>query len=293
MGFSAIEWVVFFLIVYFLIAPTYSAFVFTRPPRLRISFRKPSDLGFTYQPATFTSSDGAEMAGWYLPSQNGAAVILLHGHSANRLGVLFHMEILARAGFGVLLFDLRAHGSSEGKRFMRGKLLVDDVLGALSYLRRQPELTAGHIGIMGVSIGGMLALQAAAVSQEIRAVAADGPSPAAVVDLMPPRSARHWLNVPRNLLHERVTGWLTRAQPLPSALSIMPRIAPRPLLLISTGSSNEQWLVRRLYDAAREPKSLWEIPKAQHGAGWRGGREEVYGERIVAFFSEALLADGR
>ena len=36
--------------------------------------------------------------GWYIPSQNQAAIILLHGYGGNRLGLLGHAEFLARRG---------------------------------------------------------------------------------------------------------------------------------------------------------------------------------------------------
>jgi hypothetical protein len=69
---------------------------------------------------------------------------------------------------------------------------------------------------------------------------------------------------------------------------VMPTIAPRPLLLISTGRREEQRLVRRFYEAAGEPKSLWEIPDADLAGGWRA-RPEEYAAKIVGFFDETLL----
>jgi hypothetical protein len=47
----------------------------------------------------------------------------------------------------------------------------------------------------------------------------------------------------------------------------IPQIAPRPILLISTGERGEQHVVRRFYELANEPKTLFEIPEARHGAG--------------------------
>jgi predicted acyl esterase len=56
------------------------------------------------------SSDGVTIQGWYVPSQNRAAVITYPGrHSAQR-----HAQFLARQGYGVLLLDRRGQGGSEG-----------------------------------------------------------------------------------------------------------------------------------------------------------------------------------
>ncbi len=38
-----------------------------------------------YEDVALTTSDGLRLSGWYIPSQNGAAVILLHGYGTNRI----------------------------------------------------------------------------------------------------------------------------------------------------------------------------------------------------------------
>ena len=45
------------------------------------------------------------LSGWYVPSRNGAVVILLHGYGNNRAQMWPRAEPLARAGYGVLLYD--------------------------------------------------------------------------------------------------------------------------------------------------------------------------------------------
>ena len=56
------------------------------------------------------TSDGVKLAGWYVPSRNGAAVIAFPGRS----GPLEHARMLARHGYGVLMLDMRGQGESEG-----------------------------------------------------------------------------------------------------------------------------------------------------------------------------------
>ena len=55
------------------------------------------------------------LSGWYVPSRNGAAVVLLHGAGSTRSAVLPHAVVLADDGFGVLLYDARGHGRSQGR----------------------------------------------------------------------------------------------------------------------------------------------------------------------------------
>jgi len=61
--------------------------------------------------------DGATLSAWTIRprSSNGTAVILLHGLSDNRLGMIGYAELLLGHGFSVLMPDARAHGASGGK----------------------------------------------------------------------------------------------------------------------------------------------------------------------------------
>jgi hypothetical protein len=126
---------------------------------------------------------------------------------------------------------------------------------------------------------------------EIRAVVADGPGFANVRDLPPPVSLLDRV--------QKIDGWIAfKFFELYSGMSAPPAvveeisdIAPRPILLISTGQGLEQRMSRYYYDNAGDPKTLWEIPETGHGGGL-GARPEEYEERIIAFFDKALLGDG-
>ena len=136
----------------------------------------PLDLSFEAVSVSFTGGDGLKMAGWFVPPQNGATIILLHGYGGNRTGMLWHAGILAEAGYGLLMYDERASGESEGEHRSYGWEDPADVSGALDYLSSLPNVDPGKIGIAGCSIGGQIALQGAAHYPQIGAVWADGPS---------------------------------------------------------------------------------------------------------------------
>ncbi|HET9869134.1 MAG TPA: hypothetical protein VFR02_01375, partial [bacterium] len=74
----------------------------------------PKADGLAYQDAAFTAADGVPLKGWWLPSaapgKARGTVILTHGVFKNREQVLARAEFLARAGYQVLLFDLRGCG---------------------------------------------------------------------------------------------------------------------------------------------------------------------------------------
>lgn len=54
-------------------------------------------------------------------------VILLHGLSDNRLGMIGYAELLLAHGFAVLMPDARAHGASGGDLATYGLLESDDI----------------------------------------------------------------------------------------------------------------------------------------------------------------------
>lgn len=279
--------VFFVLFVQAVIRPAMAAFLFTRPPRLRVSFRTPADWDAAYEDVEFTGAGGITLRGWYTPSQNGAAVVLLHGHSGNRLAVAYHAEALARAGFGVLMFDLRAHGSSGGRRFVRGVEAVDDVLAAVAFVSRRPDITKG-VGIFGVSVGGMLAIQAAARNITIRAVAVDGSTVGTIDDLPPPANAfdRFW-RYPLERYYQAAIEWFSRSKRPPANTVALSRLARRPILFISAGGGFERRMTQLLYNAAAHPKQLWEIPTATHANGW-AAEPELYARTLVGFFDRGL-----
>ena len=283
-----LEILAFVTILYFIIRPIYNAYLFTRPLRFRITFFTPTSLGVEYEDISLKSKDGTVLDGWYIKSRNEAAVILLHGHSGNRLAMNYHAEALIKAGYGVLAFDLRAHGNSGGKRFARSQPEVDDVLTAVTYLSKRPDVTAAGIGVAGVSVGGLLAIQAAAQTVAIRAIWADGASPATLADMYPP----HSLYSRFQMIMQRYYMWLidlfVKRPSLPTNIDCFSKIPPRAIYFVSTGTGGEQRLVRHYMDHAQEPKTLWEIPEGRHAEGWHV-REEEYGRKLIAFFDQNLV----
>src|SRR5205823_5586685 len=64
---------------------------------------------------SFAAAGDPTIAGWYAPSKNRAAVILVHGTEAERSALLPELRFLADSGFGVLAFDGPGQGASGGK----------------------------------------------------------------------------------------------------------------------------------------------------------------------------------
>jgi pimeloyl-ACP methyl ester carboxylesterase len=157
---------------FFVVQPVVFAVYLTHLPARRVVHD--ADLGAPKQPVTLTTSTGLPLRGWYVPSRNGAAVAVMHGTGSNRLGVADHARLLARHGYGVLIFDLHGHGESDGRSTSLPARFQPDADAALAYLRERPDVRAGQIGIIGVSLGGEVAIHAAARHPEWRATVLEG-----------------------------------------------------------------------------------------------------------------------
>jgi uncharacterized protein len=250
-----------------------------------------ADLGRPYDDVALTTSDGLRLAGWYVPSRNGAAVIAFPG----RKSPVRHARMLVRHGYGVLLLDRRGEGASEGDYNARGWGGEPDLHAAIAYLRRRPDVHGGRIGGLGLSVGGELLLRTAARNAGLRAVVSEGAGLGSVAEQKhmpdtPPEPLR-WI---APITMETAVGVVLSDHLPPTDLAdLMPRIAPRPVLLIRGLQGNDDETLNRAYrDAGGPTTKLWEIPRAGHTGGISAARAE-YERSVVGFFDRALLSDIR
>jgi len=244
-------------------------------------------VGRPYVDVALTTSDGLRLAGWYVPSRNGAAVIAFPGRS----GPVRHARMLVRHGYGVLLLDRRGEGDSEGDYNARGWGGEPDLRAAVAFLGARPDVKGGRIGGLGLSVGGEMLLQTAAHDGGLRAVVSEGAGNRSVAEHKhmpdaPPEPLR-WI---APITMETVAGVvLADHLPPPDLADLMPRIAPRPVLLIRGMNGNGDEALNRVYrDAGGPMTTLWEIQGAGHTGGISAAPAE-YERRVIGFFDRALL----
>jgi fermentation-respiration switch protein FrsA (DUF1100 family) len=275
-------------VLQFGVLPGVGAVAATNAPRTRVGSVTPADRGLPYADVSFHTVDGVRLSGWYVPSRNGAAVVLAHGSGSTRSSVLDQAVVIARHGYGVLLFDARGHGRSGGHAMDFGWYGDADVSAAVSYVSHRPGVDANRIAAVGLSMGGEEAIGAAAADGRIAAVVAEGATTPVPADSswLPPdgvgmvKRGQAWMTY-------SVAGMLTDAARPPSLRASVRAIAPRPVLLIEGKQEDEIAAGRALRAAAPGNVDLWALPDTAHTKGLRTHPQE-WERRVVGFLDAAL-----
>ena len=104
------------------------------------------------------------------------AVVMFHGLAGQKTGkgrlYVKLSELLAQNGIASLRIDFRGSGDSEGT-FEETTLAsqVSDALKAIHFLQEQPDIDRDRLGLFGRSLGGLIAVLAAAANGPVHSIA--------------------------------------------------------------------------------------------------------------------------
>jgi fermentation-respiration switch protein FrsA (DUF1100 family) len=119
------------------------------------------------------------------PKAGHPALVIGHGFSFIKEGLVNQGHYFARRGYVTLAVDYRTFGESEGEP--RGQLFplneVEDYRNAISWLEMRDNVDAARLGIWGTSFGGAVVIYTAAMDKRVKAV----------VSQVPVVNGREWL----------------------------------------------------------------------------------------------------
>ena len=245
-----------------------------------------------YKEVEFVAADGVELSGWYHPSRNGAAVLLVPSASGTRDSVRAHAHVLVKHGYGVLAYDARGSGSSGGVRNAYGWGWNADVIGGVRFLTTQPDVQPAHIGAVGLSTGADVLIETASEQVDggdrLAAIVADGATARSVGDLAPlePTLTDTLSDLPLRVTFA-VISLLSGTHPGPPLrqLAAESRLHGPPMLLVAAGSIPQEIPLSRRYASAAQAQ-LWTLPKVAHTRGIYDAHD--YEDRVVGFLDHAL-----
>lgn len=259
--------------------------LYAHPLRLRTTNGESSLLqGIDYEEVILQSADGYLLSAWYTPPQDGALILVGHGY-ANVRPAGIH-ALFAKHGYGVISWDFRAHGKSQGRLCTIGHDEALDVEAALDYALSQPGVT--WIGMWGGSMGGAAAFHAATRRPEIRAIIADSVPYSAIAVLHK--------TVKFPLFRRLIQGVSEREMQL-DVDDVRPdvwisQMSPRPVLLIQ--GTDDKLIpadsARRLQQAAGGRAQVWYETGAAHLTIFED-RPDEYERRVILFLDEARKAN--
>ncbi|MBZ0299128.1 MAG: prolyl oligopeptidase family serine peptidase [Anaerolineae bacterium] len=249
----------------------------------------PADFNPHYEDITLPSTHDLELAGYFIPGDNRAALIIPPASNGGRGASMHYARMFNQAGFSVLMFESRT--CTRQGWYSLGYQEVDDVEAAYHYLLTRPEVDPNRIGLHGFSSAGATSLMAMARLPEIRSVSAEGGYHDYAALLGTPGAGTYFETLYRLsfiVTYRLITG--TDIQNL-SPMNAIPVIAPRPILLVYgsrevTLKGAEQMLERAIESGS--PAELWIVPGADHGQ-YLSLAPEGFVQRVVGFHQAALL----
>jgi len=133
----------------------------------------PENYGMAYESVAFPSRYKLTMRGWWIPHEAPrGTIIFCHGQNGSMAGDLPQARAFHQAGYNILMFDLRAHGDSDGDKMTYGCFEKEDLLGAIDFVRTKPNVD--KVAVIGFSMGAAVATIATALSPHVSVLIVDG-----------------------------------------------------------------------------------------------------------------------
>jgi uncharacterized protein len=257
---------------------------------------------FTFTPFEFQAdseevelqtADGITFGAWHFRQPGSPqTVIVSGGHKGQRTNLLGISAALWRKGFNVILYSYRGMPGSDRAPITFGIKEVLELQAAIAFARKR--IPHARIGLLGYSMGAVVALIGAAGEPGVEALVLDSP----FSDLRTLLRENVWRSAKLPgapfvwlaglMLRLRTGSRLSDCSPL----AVLSSLEPRPLFFIHGGADDITSVThsRRLYDAYRGPREIWIVQGAPHAGAYFADRP-LYVERVAGFFARHLGLD--
>ena len=239
----------------------------------------PATWGLKFESIDFKSADGTPLHGWFIPAKDKAAksakgtVVFSHGNAGS---ISYHLGFcawLAEASYNVIIYDYRGFGKSGGTVDRRG--MINDVKAAFAYARKRADIDPTRMISYGHSLGGAQSVTALGETpvKGLRAIVIDGAF----------ASYRKMAEV----IGGQLGASLVSDELAPK--DFVKKLAPVPLLVVH-GSHDEVVPVsqgRQLFEAAGQPKTLFEVKSGRHGTALSDDHG-AYRKKMIVWLDEKM-----
>lgn len=222
----------------------------------------PRDYGLAFEELRLTAEDGVRLHGWYVPGRRATTLLWCHGNAGNISHRLENLRLMHdRLGLGVLIFDYRGYGESDGVPSEAGT--YRDARAFRAWLRAQPAARSTPVVYFGRSLGAGVATTLAAED-----------APTALILETPFTSVPAMAGVAFPVIGHLVASLLrTRYDTLARIGQV------RTPVLVLHGDADEVVPFaqgRAVFEAAPEPKVFFRIARAAHNDTYLVGGEAYW-----------------
>lgn len=280
--------------------------IFQEKPMFIIPFGQPTE---ETEHVALTTPGGLKLHGCYLPTQQPRRGVILFGleFGSNCWSCLPYCGFLRDNGFDIFTFEMRGQGQSAAHSGYEPlqwvtEFEVEDFQSALTYLKNRADVDPRGIGFFGLSKGGSAGLIAAALDPFVRCCVTDGAF-GCLTTMIP--YMKKWITIYSQCewLSRIIPTWYYRYAAYLGLDLIrkerncrfvhlepyLPRLAPRPWLMIHGGADNyiKPEMAQKLFALAKSPKEFWLVEGAKHNQSFQVANGE-YQRRVLAFFERHL-----
>ncbi|NBI29028.1 alpha/beta hydrolase [Chengkuizengella marina] len=264
-------------------------------PKKQLILDSPLSYDLHHTNVEFKSRDQiTKLKGWFIPNHSTEpakmTIIFVHGYTKNREQDNFPFLCLAqsvvKAGYNVLLFDLRNSGDSSGSLTTLGQFEKYDVLGAIDWIQQNKK---GKVGLLGVSMGASTAIQAAAKESSVTGIIADSPYHDLKTYLR--TNLATWSNLPNFIFTPLIINLLrplVRIKPEEvSPIKSVDDVYPRPILFIhSEGDQSISYKEsEKMFNKHPDKFEFWKTKCGVHVRSFQQYPEE-YTNKVISFFNK-------
>lgn len=137
--------------------------------------KTPGDYSIPFESVRYQTENNKRLYGWWIPAPkdeevSASTIILVHGWNRNVGRMMPYIKELHPAGYNLLVFDSRNHGSSDPDEFSSMPKFAEDIIASINFLEKKPESNIEDLSVIGLSMGGAASIYAASKDTRIKKV---------------------------------------------------------------------------------------------------------------------------
>lgn len=141
--------------------------------------KTPGDYGIPFETVWYPTKNNKKLHGWWIPAAkdkivSAPTIILVHGWNRNVGRMMPYIKALHPAGYNLLVFDSRNHGSSDPDEFSSMPKFAEDIIASINFLEKKSKKNIDNLVVIGLSMGGAASIYAAAIDKRISKVVTIG-----------------------------------------------------------------------------------------------------------------------